>query len=157
MTKQQQQSFQIPEILAMLVQILSCPLSYCAIYLFTFTCITTWAENVTLLSGHCNLMFTKDKAVVCTWPFVVLLENRDLLYACNQNQGCFYLLGSPKQNTTCGGSVTKNLPAIQETWVLSSPGEENGNPLQYSCLENPMDRGAWWATIHGVTESDMAE
>ena len=30
------------------------------------------------------------------------------------------------------------------------PGEGNGNPLQYSCLENPMDRGAWWATIHGV-------
>ena len=34
------------------------------------------------------------------------------------------------------------------------PGEGNGNPLQYSCLENPMDRGAWWATVHGVTESD---
>ena len=34
-----------------------------------------------------------------------------------------------------------------------SPGEENGNPLQYSCLENPMDRGAWWATVHGVAKS----
>ena len=34
-----------------------------------------------------------------------------------------------------------------------SPGEGNGNPLQYSCLGNPMDRGAWWATIHGVTKS----
>ena len=32
-----------------------------------------------------------------------------------------------------------------------SPGEENGNPLQYSYLENFMDRGAWWATVHGVT------
>ena len=43
------------------------------------------------------------------------------------------------------------LPAMRETWVLSlgqedSPGEGNGNPLQYSCLENPMDGGAWWAT-----------
>ena len=40
-----------------------------------------------------------------------------------------------------------------------SPGEENGNPLQYSCLENPMDGGAWWATVHGVpkSRSDMAE
>ena len=36
-----------------------------------------------------------------------------------------------------------------------SPGEGNGNPLQYSCLGNPMDRGAWQATVHGVTESDM--
>ena len=34
-----------------------------------------------------------------------------------------------------------------------SPGERNGNPLQYSCLENPMDRGAWWATVHGVAKS----
>ena len=34
-----------------------------------------------------------------------------------------------------------------------SPGEGNGNPLQYSCLENPMDRGAWWATAHGVAKS----
>ena len=34
------------------------------------------------------------------------------------------------------------------------PAEGNGNPLQYSCLENPMDRGAWQATVHGVTESD---
>ena len=34
-----------------------------------------------------------------------------------------------------------------------SPGEGNGNPLQYSYLENPMDRGAWWATVYGVTKS----
>ena len=34
-----------------------------------------------------------------------------------------------------------------------SPGEENGNPLQYSCLENPMVRGAWWATVHRVAKS----
>ena len=35
----------------------------------------------------------------------------------------------------------------------SSPEEGNGNPLQYSCLGNPLDRGAWWATVHGVTKS----
>ena len=34
-----------------------------------------------------------------------------------------------------------------------SPAEGNGNPLQYSCLENPMDKGAWWATVHGVAKS----
>jgi len=39
-----------------------------------------------------------------------------------------------------------------------SPGEGNGNPLQYSCLGNLMDRGDWWATVHGVTKSwDMTE
>ena len=35
----------------------------------------------------------------------------------------------------------------------SAPGEGNGNPLQYSCMENPMDRGAWWATVHVVAKS----
>ena len=41
-------------------------------------------------------------------------------------------------------------------WIAGlgrSPGRENGNPLQYSCLENPMDRGGWWATVHGVPNS----
>ena len=59
-----------------------------------------------------------------------------------------------------GSSVVKNLPAMQETRVQSSvpmlgrsPGGGNGNLLQYSCLQNPMDRGAWWATVHGVAKS----
>ena len=52
----------------------------------------------------------------------------------------------------------KRLPSMRETWVTSpglgrSPGEGNGNPLQYSCLENPMDGGAWRATVHGVAQS----
>ena len=52
----------------------------------------------------------------------------------------------------------KYLPAMQKTQVRSlgqedSPGEGNGCPLQYSCLENPMDRGAQWAIVHGVTKS----
>ena len=38
-----------------------------------------------------------------------------------------------------------------------SPGEEHGNPLQYSCLENSIDRGAWQATAHGVAKSDTTE
>ena len=38
-----------------------------------------------------------------------------------------------------------------------SPGESNGNPLQYSCLENPMEGGAWWVTVRGVAESGTTE
>ena len=38
-----------------------------------------------------------------------------------------------------------------------SPGGGHGNPLQYSCLKNPMDRGAWWATVHGVAKSGTTE
>ena len=54
--------------------------------------------------------------------------------------------------------TVKRLPAMRETRVRSpglgrSPGEGNGNPPQYSCLENSMDGGAWWATVHGVAKS----
>ena len=60
-----------------------------------------------------------------------------------------------------GGGVVKNQPAnagdargmgsIPESG--KSPAVGNGNPLQYSCLENSMDRGAWWATVHGLEQS----
>ena len=57
--------------------------------------------------------------------------------------------------------VVKNLPAnagdVRDTGSIPgsgrSPGGGHGNPLQYSCLENPMDREAWWATVHRVTQS----
>ena len=42
-------------------------------------------------------------------------------------------------------------------FILPITGEGNGNSLQYSCLENPMDRGAWQAAVHRVAESDMTE
>ena len=55
--------------------------------------------------------------------------------------------------------MVKNLPAVWETQVRSLGWEDPlDDPLQYSCLENSMGRGAWWATVHGVTkESDMTE
>ena len=58
--------------------------------------------------------------------------------------------------------MVKNLPAMRETQVQSlgwedPPGEGNGNPLQYSCLEYPTDRGAWRAIVHGITNGDRLE
>ena len=57
-----------------------------------------------------------------------------------------------------GGSVLKNPPLKQETWVWSLSQEDSlekemVNPLQYSCLENPVDRGAWCAAVYGVAQS----
>ena len=56
-----------------------------------------------------------------------------------------------------GDSTVKNPSANAGHMALipgsgRSPGEGNSNPLQYFCLENPMDRGVWWATVHGVTK-----
>ena len=64
----------------------------------------------------------------------------------------------PSQRAFLIALLVKNLPAMQAIWIQSlgwedSPGEGNGYPLQYSDLENSMDRGAWQATVHGITKS----
>ena len=77
-----------------------------------------------------------------------------------QENFVFYYLCKPIVGFL-GGSVVKNLPANAGDGRDSSsipgsgrsPGIGNGNPLQYSFLENPMDRGAWWAAVHGVSKS----
>ena len=56
--------------------------------------------------------------------------------------------GSDSKESACNAGDSGSIPGSGR-----SPGEGNGNPLQYSCLENPMDGGAWWATVHGVSKS----
>ena len=56
--------------------------------------------------------------------------------------------GSDRKEFACNAVDLDSIAGLER-----SPGEENGYPLQYSCLENSMDRGAWWATVHGVTKS----
>ena len=68
-------------------------------------------------------------------------------------------------STSQVGPVVKNLPANAAVTgdrgsipgLGRSPGGGHGNQLHYSCLENLMDRGAWWATVHRLTQSDMTE
>ena len=57
-------------------------------------------------------------------------------------------MGSDGKESACSAGDGGSIPG----WGRS-PGEGNGNPLQYSCLENPMDRGAWQAIVHGVAKS----
>ena len=56
--------------------------------------------------------------------------------------------GSDGKESACNAGDLGSIPG----WGISA-GEGNGSPLQYSCLGSPMDRGAWWATVHGVTKS----
>ena len=65
---------------------------------------------------------------------------------------CIFLVGFPGSSevkaSACNVGELGSIPGLER-----SPGEGNGNPVQYSCLENPMDRGAWWAILHGVAEN----
>ena len=63
--------------------------------------------------------------------------------------------GSAGKESTCSAGDIGDLGSIPGSG--RPPGGGNGNPHQHSCLENPKDRGAWWATVHEVTESDAAE
>ena len=84
------------------------------------------------------------------------------LYPCLQSISFFLIVFlSMLRKGYPGVSVVKNLPTgardARHTGLIPgsgrSPGEGNGNPLQYSCLENFTDKGAWWATVHGVAKS----
>ena len=64
-----------------------------------------------------------------------------------------YLGGSDGKESSCNAGDPGSIPELGRC-----PGEGHGNPLQFSCLENSLDRGAWWAAVHGVTKSpDMTE
>ena len=60
--------------------------------------------------------------------------------------------GSDAKECACNVGDSGSIPGLGR-----SPAEGKGYPPQYSCLENSMDRGAWWATAHGISESDMTE
>ena len=83
------------------------------------------------------------------FPFIIFYLNSPSLFFISSTVTCCYFPG---------GSMVKNLPAMWEDvgWIPGSgrsPGGGHGTPLQYSCLENPMDRGAWRGTVHGVAKS----
>ena len=80
--------------------------------------------------------------------FLSLLE-LSFLYGCG-SEGTSQVVLSEKDPSASAGDAgdVGSIPRLGR-----SPGEGNGNPLRYSCLENPTDRGAWWATVHGVTKS----
>ena len=89
----------------------------------------------------------------CPTPTSSLFIFPVLLLIIYYHQMClFYLLvyysGSDCKEFACNAGDSSLIPELE-----SSPREGNGNPLQYSCLESPMDRGAWWDIVHGVAKS----
>ena len=70
------------------------------------------------------------------------------MYVCGQSLIFITFAGSDSEESASNGGDLGSFPGLGR-----SPGEGKGNPLQCSCLENPMDRGAMWATVHRVAES----
>ena len=90
-------------------------------------------------------------------PAPPLMTGGEFWTRCSRG-GTGHSMGAETQTLRSNPWWVKNPPAMQETQVQplggeDPPGEGNGNPLQYSYLEDPMGRGAWWATVHGATES----
>ena len=102
--------------------------------------------------------FYRKMVVHCTHCFCILpFSLTHLGYLCKSEIYKFFSLifmakyfpgGSAVKESACSAGDTGLIPVLGR-----SPKGGNGNPLRYSCLENPMDRGAWWATAHGVTKS----
>ena len=132
--------------------------------------------DATLIFSHCMAFLVAVMATVnppgASWCVIYLIYYNEhimrlkvhwksnLLPSLAQlvlNSSCFFLFVACSWN-----SEVKNAPAnVRDMGSISgsqrSPGEGNDNPLQYSCLGNPMVRGAWWATVHKVTELDTTE
>ena len=81
------------------------------------------------------------------WSGAIGKNQKSKLRAARCGEGAFPVVENPPANEGDSGDVG-SIPRLG-----GSPGEGNGNPLQYSCLENPMDRGVWQATVHGVAKS----
>ena len=84
-----------------------------------------------------------------TWVIVLLIASSVLVNQQHKlNMG--FPGGSVGKESACNAPDPSSIPGLGR-----SPEEGNGNPLQYSCLGNPMDRGASWAIVHGVAQLDM--
>ena len=104
-----------------------------------------WRRNgvneLTTILNQCHLILWPQAShftsVVFSFPFAKWASHLHGLLVKNPSE---------IQETNCHAGDPSSIPGLRR-----SPGEGNGNPLQYSCLENLMHRGAWWATVHGVT------
>ena len=135
---------------------------------------TTWSAtshptkgtNLNLLQGSLPILSLPRKTTA-SQPQVFMKITKKT--GCELSIGTVFFPSSPLDSDIFnslgfpGGSVVKDPPAnagdIRDAGSIPgsgrSPGGRNGNPLQYSCLKNPKDGGAWWATVHGVTKSQI--
>ena len=144
---------------------------YILFYRYLFSCSSGgWKSKIKVLARSVSGEASVLGFSLCphTWPFVCVYTERSLVFLPLLNKDTSpvrsglhpmtsfslkYLLkgfpgGSDGKESTCNVGDPGSILGSGR-----SPGEGNGNPLQCCCLENSMDRGTWWATVHGVTKS----
>ena len=109
------------------------------------------------------MLFVKQITDVFLKVFICYTVASILCFVCFGHKACGNLSSLTRNgaHTPCTRRWSLNHWTTRKShkWLISLrevtdiPGEGDGTPLQYSCLENPMDRGAWWATVHGVAKS----
>ena len=111
-------------------------------------CLSLWWRSLlfSLILAVPQILFVPSKSLWWAWGWILNMIAPYLFLFVT------FLGGSDGKETACNSGDPDSTPGSR-----SSPGEGNSNPLQHSCLENPMDEGTWWATVHGVADSDMAE
>ena len=115
------------------------------------SCIGRWilyhcATREAPLNSYCCFLYSSSQFWVSHWQdFSGIVLTVDLTTSWLKP---VFPGGSEVKVSACNAGDLGSIPGSGR-----SPGEGNGNPLQYSCLENPMDRGAWWAIVHGVAKS----
>ena len=116
-----------------------------------------WKRRVEKTGLKLNIQKTKIMASghITSWQIDgETLEERDFIFLGSEITADGDGSHEIKWRLLLGGKAMTNLDSILKSRDI---GEGNGTPLQSSWLENPLDRGAWWATVHGVTESDTTE
>ena len=116
------------------------------IYYLSFTQLSSYLTIISLSIHICNVSSTH---IYQSFVYHLSYVSSFIYHLIYLPHLCIYLGGSHSKESACNVGDLGSIPGL-----VSSPGEGNRYPLGSSCLENPVDTGAWWAILHGVAESD---